>query len=59
VGSIAKCESPTFPRDCTSEARLTRTYRQLEQQLDRLRAHAAARGWDLAQEHVFRDDGYR
>src|SRR4051812_21889837 len=20
VGSIAKCESPTFPRDCTSEA---------------------------------------
>ena len=30
----------------------------IEQQLDRLRAHAAARGWDLAQEHVFRDDGY-
>src|SRR3954471_20325456 len=30
----------------------------IEQQLDRLRAHAAARGWDLAREHVFRDDGY-
>jgi site-specific DNA recombinase len=30
----------------------------IEQQLDRLRAHAGARGWDLAQEHVFRDDGY-
>jgi len=30
VGSIAKCESPTFPRDCTSEAPLARTYRQLE-----------------------------
>src|SRR3954453_8423574 len=30
----------------------------IEQQLDRLRAHAAARGWDLAQDHVFRDDGY-
>src|SRR4051794_40905895 len=32
--------------------------RSIEQQLDRLRAHAAARGWELAQEHVFRDDGY-
>jgi transposase, IS30 family len=30
VGSIAKCESPTFPRDCTSEAPLARTYRQLD-----------------------------
>ena len=30
----------------------------IEQQLDRLRAHATARGWDLAREHVFRDDGY-
>jgi site-specific DNA recombinase len=30
----------------------------IEQQLDRLRAHAAAHGWDLVQEHVFRDDGY-
>jgi site-specific DNA recombinase len=30
----------------------------IEQQLDRRRAHAAARGWELAQEHVFRDDGH-
>src|SRR4051812_18462008 len=30
VGSIARCESPTFPRDCTSEAPLARTYRQLD-----------------------------
>ena len=30
----------------------------IEQQLDRLRAHAAAHGWGLAPEHVFRDDGY-
>ncbi|MBV8613849.1 MAG: recombinase family protein [Acetobacteraceae bacterium] len=30
----------------------------IEQQLDRLRAHAAARGWELAQENVFRDDGH-
>src|SRR3954468_15003249 len=30
----------------------------IEQQLDRLRAHAAACGWELVQEHVFRDDGY-
>jgi site-specific DNA recombinase len=29
-----------------------------EQQLDRLRAHAAAQGWVLAPEHVFRDDGH-
>jgi hypothetical protein len=30
----------------------------IEQQLERLRAHAAARGWKLAQERAFRDDGY-
>src|SRR3712207_366482 len=30
----------------------------IEQHPDRLRAHAAAHGWDLAQEHVFRDDGH-
>jgi site-specific DNA recombinase len=30
----------------------------IEQQLDRLRTHAAACGWELVQEHVFRDDGY-
>jgi site-specific DNA recombinase len=32
-----------------------------EQQLERLRAHVAAHageGWDLREEHVFRDDGY-
>ena len=29
-----------------------------EQQLDRLRAHAAAQGWVLPPEHVFRDDGH-
>ena len=30
----------------------------IEQQLDRLRSHAAARGWELAQENTFRDDGH-
>src|SRR4051812_31210778 len=30
VGSIAKCESPTFAGVCTSEAPLARTYRQLD-----------------------------
>ena len=30
----------------------------IDQQIDRLRAHAAARGWSLAQEHVVRDDGH-
>jgi site-specific DNA recombinase len=30
----------------------------IEQQLDRLRTHAATRGWELTQENVFRDDGY-
>src|SRR3712207_8485329 len=30
----------------------------IEQHPDRLRAHAAAPGWDLAQGHVFRDDGH-
>src|SRR4051794_27064536 len=30
VGSIAKCESLTFAGDCTSEAPLARTYRQLD-----------------------------
>ena len=29
-----------------------------EQQLDRLRSHAAVQGWVLAPEHVFRDDGH-
>jgi site-specific DNA recombinase len=30
----------------------------IEQQLDRLRAVAAERGWDLEDQHVYRDDGY-
>ena len=30
----------------------------IDQQLDRLRAHAAKRGWPVPDEHVFRDDGY-
>jgi len=29
VGSIARCASPTFLKDCTSEAPLARTHRQL------------------------------
>ena len=29
-----------------------------EQQIDRLRAHAAAQGWILTADRVFRDDGY-
>ena len=29
-----------------------------EQQLERLRTHAAAQGWDLPPENIFRDDGY-
>ena len=30
----------------------------IEQQLERLRAYALAQNWDLAPEHIFRDDGY-
>jgi predicted site-specific integrase-resolvase len=30
----------------------------VEQQLDRLRAAAAERGWELDEQHVYRDDGY-
>jgi site-specific DNA recombinase len=30
----------------------------IEQQLDRLRAAAAERGWDLEDQYVYRDDGY-
>jgi site-specific DNA recombinase len=32
--------------------------RTTDQQVERLRAHAAAEGWTLAPEHIFRDDGY-
>src|SRR5438874_1160458 len=30
----------------------------IEQQLDRLRAAATGRGWELEEQHVYRDDGY-
>jgi site-specific DNA recombinase len=30
----------------------------IEQQLQRLRTHVQTQGWDLPDEHVFRDDGY-
>ena len=30
----------------------------IDQQLDRLRRVAADRRWQLAEDHVFRDDGY-
>jgi site-specific DNA recombinase len=30
----------------------------IEQQLDRLRSAVAGRGWELQDEHVYRDDGY-
>jgi site-specific DNA recombinase len=30
----------------------------IEQQLERLRAHIEAQGWQLADEHIFRDDGF-
>lgn len=30
----------------------------IEQQLERLRAHVQAQGWQLSDEHIFRDDGY-
>ena len=30
----------------------------IEQQLDRLREAVAGRGWELAEQHVYRDDGY-
>ena len=30
----------------------------IEQQLDRLRAAAGERGWELDDQHVYRDDGY-
>ena len=30
----------------------------IEQQLDRLRAAVAGRGWELGDQHVYRDDGY-
>ncbi len=44
-----------YVRVSTQRQQLAQT---IEQQLERLRAHVAARGWSLSDEHVFRDDGY-
>ena len=30
----------------------------IDQQLDRLREAVAGRGWELEEQHVYRDDGY-
>ena len=30
----------------------------IEQQLERLQAHLAERGWEITPDHIFRDDGY-
>jgi len=30
----------------------------IEQQLERLQSHVLEQGWELAAEHIFRDDGY-
>jgi len=30
----------------------------IEQQIERLQTHAADQGWEIAAEHIFRDDGY-
>ena len=35
-----------------------RQAQSIEQQLERLQAHVVAQGWSLAEEHIFRDDGY-
>ncbi|NJN99586.1 MAG: recombinase family protein [Anaerolineales bacterium] len=30
----------------------------IEQQLERLQAYITAQGWEVAPDHIFRDDGY-
>ena len=30
----------------------------IEQQIERLQAHAADQGWEVTAEYIFRDDGY-
>ncbi len=35
-----------------------RQAQSIEQQLERLQAHIVAQDWSLAEEHIFRDDGY-
>jgi site-specific DNA recombinase len=44
-----------YVRVSTQRAVQTQT---IEQQLERLRAYIQVQGWDLAEEHIFRDDGY-
>ena len=44
-----------YVRVSTSHQTQTQT---IEQQLERLRAHIASQGWQLAEEHIFRDDGF-
>jgi site-specific DNA recombinase len=44
-----------YARVSTTRQALAQT---IEQQLDRLREVVAERGWELADQHVYRDDGY-
>jgi site-specific DNA recombinase len=44
-----------YARVSTSQQAQAQT---IEQQLERLRAHVAGRGWSLDETHVFRDDGH-
>ena len=44
-----------YVRVSTSHQTQTQT---IEQQLERLRAHVEAQGWQIADEHIFRDDGF-
>ncbi|HEX6269995.1 MAG TPA: recombinase family protein, partial [Anaerolineales bacterium] len=44
-----------YVRVSTSHQTQTQT---IEQQLERLRAHIESQGWQLAEEHIFRDDGF-
>jgi len=44
-----------YARVSTTRQALAQT---IEQQLDRLRAAVAGRGWELEEQHVYRDDGY-
>ncbi len=54
---------PGAPDDRAAAYARVSTQRQaqgqsIEQQLERLRAHAVTHGWQLAAEDIFRDDGY-
>ncbi len=49
-------EIALYVRVSTSRQQQTQT---IEQQLDRLQAHVATQAdWHLAEEHIYRDDGY-